>query len=130
MLILIVSAVAAAQIFSGRERAIADHHRELKNVAFIIAEHASKNFYTLDQRLLQLIAKFHGDGLQSKEQLRLTLSGPDAHSDLKSAVAGIPFVSQIGMFDSDGLAVSLSDSWPARPVKIRDRAHFNYLKAG
>jgi diguanylate cyclase (GGDEF)-like protein/PAS domain S-box-containing protein len=129
MLILIVGAVAAAQIFSQRETAIANHHRELKNVAFIVAEHASKSFYTLDQYLRQLIVRFHGDGLQTKRQLQLSLSGPDVHSDLKSTVVGIPFISHIGLFDSDGRVVSRSDSWPAEPMKIRDHAHFEELKS-
>jgi diguanylate cyclase (GGDEF)-like protein/PAS domain S-box-containing protein len=129
ILILIVALVAATHILSRRDAVIADHQRELKNIALILAESTGREFHTLDHMLQQLIARLSGDGLQTTQQLRLALSGPDVHAELKNAIIGVPFVSQIGLFESEGRLVNLSDSWPAPAIDLSDRAHFRELKS-
>ena len=128
-LILVVVAVATAHIFSQRDTVIANYQRELKNMALVMAENTNQSFHSIDQLLQQLIASFHGDGLQTKQQLKLSLSGPDVHTELKNAIVGLPVVSQIGLFDSEGKLVNHSESWPIPELDIGDRAHFNQLKS-
>lgn len=49
LLMLIVSAVAAAHIVNYRDTVFASHQSELRNVALILAENTNRNFQNLDR---------------------------------------------------------------------------------
>ncbi len=128
MLAAVIVAVAAVHILTQHDAVIANHQRELKNTALIMAENADQNFQTFDRLLVELAEKFRQYDFRSKEELAEVLATNRFHTEIKTALAGIPFVTQLGVFDQNGDLVSINSDWPAPAVNIRDREHFRILR--
>lgn len=125
----LVVAIAAAHIHKQHENVIANHQRELKNTALIMAENTNQSFRTFDRLIDEQAAKFRHDDFQSREELIEQLASHRTHVELKSVSAGVPFAAQIGIFDQNGDLVSISSAYPAPPINIRDREHFRSLRS-
>jgi diguanylate cyclase (GGDEF)-like protein/PAS domain S-box-containing protein len=128
LLAVVIVAVATVHILTQHDTVIANHQRELKNTALIMAENTDQNFTIFDKLLVDLTAKFRHLDFRSKEELAEQLATHRFHLEMKTALVGIPFVTQLGVVDQNGDLVSVSSDWPAPPVNIRDREHFRILR--
>ena len=125
----VIVAIAAMQIIKQRDNVIANHQRELKNTALIMAENTDQSFRTFDRLIGELADKFQQDDFRSKEELNEYLASHRVHVEMKAVSAGVPFATQIGVFDQNGDLVSVSSAYPAPPINIRDREHFRTLRS-
>jgi len=128
LLAAVIVAVAAVHIVTQHDAVIANHQRELKNTALVMAENTDQNFRTFDRLLVELTEKFRQYDFRSKEELAELLATNRFHSEMKTALAGIPFVTQLGVFDQNADLVSISSEWPAPAINIRDREHFRAMR--
>ncbi|HEX5779599.1 MAG TPA: EAL domain-containing protein [Xanthobacteraceae bacterium] len=93
-----------------------------------MAENTGQDFQAFDRLLGELAAKFQDDPGR-KDDLVERLASHRVHLEMKAALAGMPFITQLGVFDQNGDLVNVSSTWPAPPINIRDREHFRQLRA-
>jgi len=135
---LIVSAVAiAAAIVLGtclivsslRNHALADSRREVRNLAFMLAEASDRSVQAVELVQKSLIDRMERLGISTAAEYRDRMSGQDAHLLLKDTISGLPHVETIAIFDAQGELVNYNRSWPPAPLNVVDRDYFKVLLA-
>jgi diguanylate cyclase (GGDEF)-like protein/PAS domain S-box-containing protein len=113
-----------------RERALNSATRELENTVLLLARH-------FDQQLADFVAvqkdiavQVRLAGIASPAGFKAQMSTFEAHEALKDRVGGDSDVAAVHIFDSDGMLVNSSESWPTPDIEITDRTYFKAAKSG
>jgi diguanylate cyclase (GGDEF)-like protein/PAS domain S-box-containing protein len=135
---LVISAIAIAAaivvgtgllISSLRTHALADSRREVRNLAYMLAEASDRSIQAIELVQRSLTDRMERLGIATAAEYRERMSGYDAHSLLKDTISGLPHVETIAIFDARGKLVNYSRSWPAPPLNVADRDYFEALLA-
>lgn len=129
LLIAAVVVAAVTQIISHRETAIEGQKRELRNIAWVLAENSDHLFQSLDLALQALTEKFVETGIATHDDVRQRLGSRDIHLALRGAASSISFASAIGLLNADGRLINHSDAWPPLLIDANDRKYFDALKS-
>jgi PAS domain-containing protein len=135
---LVISAVAIAAVIvigtgliisSLRNHALADSRREIRNLAYMLAEASDRSIQAVELVQKSLIDRMERLGVSSAAEYRDRMSGHDAHLLLKDTISGLPHVETLSIFDAQGKLVNYNRSWPLPPLKVADRDYFKALVA-
>jgi hypothetical protein len=124
---LVVAAIAAriAVIVADlHSRALADHERELQNIALVLAGETDRTFQVLDLLAESLTERMETLGIRSSEAFRRQMSSRDIHVLLKQKVGDMPRLEAIALFDANGDLINFSRSWPIPRLSITQQEHF------
>jgi diguanylate cyclase (GGDEF)-like protein len=130
---LLIAAIAIGTAFmvgNFRERSLNSSERELENTVLLLARHFDQELedFTVIQK--DLVAQIHLAGISSPDVFREKMATFEWHEVLRARVGGYSDVAGVNVFDSEGVLINSSESWPPPEIKISDRAYFNAFKSG
>ena len=129
---LIAAITIGTTIMAGnfRERALNNSKRELENTVLLLARHFDKQLedFTVIQRLV--VARIERAGITSPDIFRGEMATLEWHEVLRARSEGYSDVAGVNLFDSKGVPINSSDTWPVPDVKVADRAYFKAFKSG
>jgi diguanylate cyclase (GGDEF)-like protein len=113
-----------------RERALISRERELENTVLLLARHFDHQLadFTVIER--DVVAQIERTGVASPDSLRSQMSTLDWHETLRAKVGAYSDVAGVNVFDSEGVLINSSESWPVRNINIGDRGYFKAFKSG
>ncbi len=129
--LLVAAIIVGTMTMAGkfRERALSNSERELENTVLLLTRHFDQQFEDTEIIANDLISKMKFSEIVSPEIFSSWMSTHDAHLMLKSKVSVLPYISDVGIFDSDGKFINSSGTWPLPTISIADRAYFKTLKS-
>ena len=126
MLVLVAADVGTMAAL--REDALRDKEISLGNASLILAEQANRVMQGLDPRsptsLNAVVAEAGGD-----VTLEQNISSYHTHQLLQEKIAGLPYISAIAMFDTNGKLLNFSRYWPIPDISAADRDYVKAMKA-
>ena len=130
LLLVAAIVVGSALILSNlRQRALADHERELANLVSVLAEQTDRAVQAVELIESSLIERTQALGIASAEDYERRMSGYDVHLMLKDKVSGWPHIGSITLINSQGKLINFSRSWPLPDIDVTDREFYNALKS-
>src|SRR6266576_2532622 len=131
-LFLIAAITIGTTIMAGnfRERALNSSKRELENTVLLLARHFDQHLedFTVVQRLV--VAQIEVVGITSSDIFKGEMATLEWHEVLRVRSEGYSDVAGVNLFDSEGVLINSSDTWPVPDLKIADRAYFKAFKSG
>jgi diguanylate cyclase (GGDEF)-like protein/PAS domain S-box-containing protein len=129
--LLIAAITIGATIMAGnfRERALNSSERELENTVLLLARHFDQQLQDFGAIQQDLVAYMQSAGIDTGELYKRRMSGPDIHQMLKAKIGALSYVGGINLFDSDGILINSSSTWPVPAVNIADRPTFRTFKS-
>jgi Cache domain len=112
-----------------RERALADHERELTNLVSVLAEQTDRAVQAVELIESSLIERMQALGIASAEDFERQMSGYDVHLMLRDKVSGWPHIGSITLISSQGKLFNFSRSWPLPDIDVTDREFYDALKS-
>src|SRR5712672_1193607 len=116
---LIAAITIGTTIMAGnfRERALNSSKRELENTVLLLARHFDKQLedFTVIQRLV--VAQIEVVGITSPDIFRGEMATLEWHEVLRVRSEGYSDVAGVNLFDSEGVLINSSDTWPVPDVK-------------
>src|SRR5229473_5768388 len=129
---LILAITIGTTIMAGnfRERALNSSKRELENTVLLLARHFDKQLedFTVIQRLV--VAQIEVVGITSPDIFRGEMATLEWHEVLRVRSEGYSDVAGVNLFDSEGVLINSSETWPVPDNKISDRPYFKAFKSG
>jgi diguanylate cyclase (GGDEF)-like protein/PAS domain S-box-containing protein len=135
---LIASAVAIAGaivvgtvliVSSLHRHALIDSQREIRNLAYMLAEESDRSMQAVELLQKSLIDRMERLGIASAADYRDRMSGYEVHQLLNDSISGLPHVETLSIFDAHGSLVNYNRSWPAPSLEVGDRDYFEALIA-
>jgi Histidine kinase sensor domain len=130
---LLIAAIAigtAVMVGNFRERSLNSSERDLANTVLLLARHFDEQIEDFTVVQNDVVAQIRLAGISSPDIFRERIATLEWHEMLRSRVGGYSDVAGINVFDSEGVLINSSESWPAPKVNVSDRAYFNALKSG
>jgi diguanylate cyclase (GGDEF)-like protein len=130
--LLIAAITIGTTIMAGnfRERALSSAERELENTVLLLARHFDRQLSDFIVVQEDIAAQIRSAGITSPVDFKAQMSTFETHEALKAKVGGHSDVAGANVFDSDGMLINSSESWPPPDIKIADRAYFRAFKSG
>src|ERR1700677_4179115 len=119
--ITIGTAILAANF---RERALNSAERELENTVLVLARHFDQQLADFIAVQKDIAAQIRSAGITSPADFKARLSTVETHEALNDKVGVHSDGAGVNVFDSDGILINSSGSWPPPDIKIDDRANF------
>jgi diguanylate cyclase (GGDEF)-like protein len=113
-----------------RERALNSSKRELENTVLLLARHFDKQLedFTVIQK--DAIRQIQLTGITSSDIFRGEMATLEWHEVLRVKAEGYSDVAGVNLFDSEGVLINSSETWPVPDIKIGDRPYFKAFKSG
>jgi diguanylate cyclase (GGDEF)-like protein len=130
---LLIAAIAigtAVMVGNFRERALNSSERELANTVLLLARHFDQQLEDFTVIQNDVVAQIRLAGISSPDIFRDRMATPEWHEMLRSRVGAYSDVAGINVFDSEGVLINSSESWPVPKINVSDRAYFKALKSG
>src|ERR1700687_656362 len=130
--LLIAAIMIGTTIMAGnfRERALNSSERELENTVLLLARHFDQQLEDFGALKRDGVTQIRHAGIASSANVNGQMSPLEAHEILRAKVSGHSDVAGVNLFDSDGMLINSSETWPVPDVKIADRAFFKAFKSG
>ena len=129
---LIAAITIGTTIMAGnfRERALNSSKRELENTVLLLTRHFDKQFedFTVIQK--DAVRQIQLTGITSPDIFRGEMATLEWHEVLRVKADGYSDVAGVNLFDSEGVLINSSETWPVPDVKVSDRPYFKALKSG
>ena len=117
----------AGMISSLRHHVLADTKREVRNLAYTLAEESDRSIQALELVQRSLIDRMERRKFASPAQFRDVMSEYDGYVQLKDAAGGLPHVETFSIFDPHGKLINFSRAWPTPPLDVSDRVYVQKL---
>uniref|UniRef100_Q07SC8 Sensory/regulatory protein RpfC n=1 Tax=Rhodopseudomonas palustris (strain BisA53) TaxID=316055 RepID=Q07SC8_RHOP5 len=127
VLVLMMAVGAFFNILTLRQRAEQDTKKNLAKLALVISEETSRSFQSVDLTLRAILERIAEKNYATPAQLRNAMADQTVYDSLSEKASGLPQISNIAIFDADGVLVNNSLLWPAPLISIDDREQFRYL---
>ena len=130
--LLIAAIMIGTTIMAGnfRERALNSSERELENTVLLLARHFDQQLEDFEATQRDIVTQIRHAGIASSASFNGQMSTLETHEILRAKVTGHSDVAGVNLFDSDGVLINSSESWPVPDIKIADRAFFKAFKSG
>jgi diguanylate cyclase (GGDEF)-like protein len=130
--LLIAAIMIGTTIMAGnfRERALNSSERELENTVLLLARHFDQQLEDFEATQRDIVTQIRHAGIASSASFNGQMSTLETHEILRAKVSGHSDVAGVNLFDSDGVLINSSESWPVPDIKIADRDYFRAFKSG
>jgi len=130
--LLITAITLGTTIMAGnfRERALASAERQLENNVLLMARHYDQQLEDFMGIQRDVVAQIERSGAASPDAFRAMMSTVEWHDMLKLRLRAYTDVAGVNIFDSNGVLINSSESWPVRDIRVGDRNYFKTLKSG
>jgi diguanylate cyclase (GGDEF)-like protein len=130
--LLIAAIMIGTTIMAGnfRERALNSRERELENTVLLLARHFDQQLEDFEAVQRNVVTQIQHAGIASSADFNGQMSTLETHEILSAKVIGHSDVAGVNLFDSEGMLINSSQTWPVPDVKIADRAFFKAFKSG
>jgi len=129
---LIAAITIGTTIMAGnfRERALNSSQRELENTVLLLARHFDQQLedFTVIQK--DVVRRIELAGISSPDIFRGEMATLEWHEVLRLRAEGYSDVAGVNLFDSEGVLINASETWPVPDLKIADRAYFKAFRSG
>jgi diguanylate cyclase (GGDEF)-like protein len=128
--LVLMAAIAVGTAFTiakFRESAIETGKQGLESAVLLLARHFDQQLD--DFAILQndIVVELQDQGISQPDIFRSEMGTLAIHEMLRAKVGGHSDVAGVNLFDSRGVLINSSQSWPVADIKIADRAFFRRL---
>ena len=129
VLMAAIAIVATVTIENFRENAIDTAKQGLKGAVVLLAHHFDQQF--CDFAILQnkIADELQGYAISQPDVFKSEMGTLAIHEILQARVAGWEDLTGINLFDSKGVLINSSQTWPVADINVSDRAYFKRLAA-
>jgi diguanylate cyclase (GGDEF)-like protein len=130
--LLIAAIVIGASVAVGnfRERALNSSERELENTVLLLARHFDQKLEDFVVIQADVVTQIRDAGMVSPDVFRGEMATLEMHEMLRARVGGHADVAGVNVFDSNGMLINSSETWPVPDIRIADRSFFKAFKSG
>ena len=131
--IFLIAATAigtAIMVYNFRERALKSSERELENTVLLLERHFDEKFEDLAAIQRDIVTHIRLAGNATPDNFGNRMSTPEMHEILKAQTSGHSDVARADVFNSEGILINSSETWPVPDVNVGDRAYFKTSKSG
>lgn len=125
-----VAAGAALLAWKGREAALAEAGRELRNMALVLGEHTDRSLQSVEIAQSALIERMEAEGVATPEGYRAWAASREMHDLLRDRIRGLPQLDAMALVAEDGTLLNFSRAWPVPVVSLAGRSHFRAVRDG
>ncbi|WP_409191116.1 EAL domain-containing protein [Bradyrhizobium sp. RDM4] len=111
-----------------RQNAIESGRDSLESAVRLLARHFDREFADFAVLQKSIIAELESHGIESADVFRSEMGTLAVHEVLRAKASGWSDVAGANLFDSSGVLINSSRSWPVADISIADRGYFNRLK--
>jgi diguanylate cyclase (GGDEF)-like protein len=127
---VLMAAIAIGTAFTiakFRESAIETGKQELENAVLLLARHFDQQLDDFAILQSDIVAELQDQGISQPDIFRSEMGTLAIHEMLRAKVGGHSDVAGVNLFDSKGVLINSSQSWPVPEIQIADRAFFKSL---
>jgi diguanylate cyclase (GGDEF)-like protein len=128
--LVLMAAIAIGTAFTiakFRESAIETGKQGLESAVLLLARHFDQQFSDFAILQKDVITELQAQGISQPDIFRSEMGTLAVHEMLRARVGGQENVAGVNLFDSRGVLINSSQSWPVADVQIADRAYFRAL---
>jgi hypothetical protein len=128
--LVLMAAIAIGTAFTiarFRESAIETGKQGLESAVLLLARHFDQQFGDFAILQKDVIAELQAQGISQPDIFRSEMATLAVHEMLRARVGGQEDVAGVNLFDSRGVLINSSQSWPVADIQIADRAYFRAL---
>src|SRR5580658_7705959 len=108
-------------IVSTRQVTIDDAAREMRNDSLMLAEEQDRLLQAVASVQLGLIAHMRDLGVDTPEKFEQTMASRAVHENLRERIAGLPYISSLGLLTANGQLLTRSRALPTAAINDADR---------
>jgi diguanylate cyclase (GGDEF)-like protein len=131
--ILLIAAITIGttiMVDSFRERALNNSTRELQNTVLLLARHFDRQIGDFTAVEKDIAGQIELSGFASPDIFRGQMATLEMHEMLRAKVSGTSDDAGVNVFDSRGVLINSSETWPVPDVNIADRGFFKAFRSG
>ena len=131
--ILLIAAITIGttiMVDSFRERALNNSTRELQNTVLLLARHFDRQIGDFTAVEKDIASQIELSGFASPDIFRGQMATLEMHEMLRAKVSGTSDAAGVNIFDSRGVLINSSETWPVPDVNIADRGFFKAFRSG
>jgi diguanylate cyclase (GGDEF)-like protein len=131
--ILLIAAITIGttiMVDSFRERALNNSTRELQNTVLLLARHFDRQIGDFTAVEKDIAGQIELSGFASSDIFRGQMATLEMHEMLRAKVSGTADAAGVNVFDSRGVLINSSETWPVPDVNIADRGFFKAFRSG
>jgi diguanylate cyclase (GGDEF)-like protein len=128
--LVLMAAIAIGTAFTiakFRESAIETGKQGLESAVLLLARHFDQQFGDFAVLQKDVVAELQAQGISQPDIFRSEMGTLAVHEMLRARVGGQEDVAGVNLFDSRGVLINSSQSWPVADIQIADRAYFRAL---
>src|SRR5947209_8131896 len=111
-----------------RQNAIESGRDSLESAVRLLARHFDREFADFAMLQKSIIAELESHGIESADVFRSEMGTLAVHEELRAKASGWSDVAGANVFDSSGVLINSSRSWPVADISVADRGYFNRLR--
>ena len=124
LLIATILAGTVLAVSNFRDRALNNSERELENNVLLLARHFDRELHEFEAVQEDVVRRMELLEISSLDAFRREMSRKEFHTNLEAVVGASSDVAGINVFDSTGLLINSSQSWPVPNISVADRDYF------
>ena len=130
LLIAAITIGTTIMVDNFRERALTNSNRELQNTVLLLARHFDQQIGDFTAVEKDIASQIELGGFASPDVFRGQIPSLEMHEMLRTKVSGTSDVAGVNVFDSNGVLINSSETWPVPDVNIADRGFFQAFRSG
>jgi PAS domain-containing protein len=119
----------AVSVNKFEENAIENGKEGLESAVLLLARHFDQQFRDFLIPQEDLVTELQSQGIQSADIFQSEMGTLAVHEDLRIRITSWNDNAGVNLFDSNGILINSSRTWPMPDVKIGDRAYFRALRS-
>ena len=127
---LAIALATGIYLTSGREAALRDAEREVRNLSFVLSHWVEDGFRSVEGVEDSIAEWVQAQGVSTPEAFHDRFATPEAQAMLRGSVSGAPRIERLFLADHEGRVSAHSESFPAPGFNLAGRDYFEALRAG
>jgi diguanylate cyclase (GGDEF)-like protein/PAS domain S-box-containing protein len=111
-----------------RESAIETGKQGLESSVLLLARHFDQHLEDFSVLQKEIATELQGQGISQPDVFKSEMGTLAIHEIMRGKASGWPDLAGVNLFDSNGVLINSSQSWPVAELQISDRAYFKNLR--
>lgn len=128
--VVLMAAIAigtALTIAKFRESAIETGKQGLESAVLLLARHFDQQLDDFAVLQKSIVAELQAQGISQPDIFKSEMGTLAIHEMMRAKASGWSDLAGVNLFDSKGLLINSSQTWPVADIRISDRAYFRSL---
>jgi diguanylate cyclase (GGDEF)-like protein/PAS domain S-box-containing protein len=127
VLMVAIAIGTALTVAKFRESAIEAGKQGLESAVLLLARHFDEQFSDFAVLQKEIVLELQATGITQPEIFKSEMGTLAIHEMLRAKASGWPDLAGVNLYDSRGVLINSSQTWPVADIQISDRAYFQRL---